>query len=63
MKKIIVVVAVLALWCSCKKNSTCWIYVDCAGNDIGTVCSSESEVKAYCASHSTASCTMTYRKQ
>ena len=62
MKKILFVFAIAALLLSCKKDK-CWIYTDCAGNDIGTGCGSENDAKDFCAANGTPSCPVTYRKQ
>jgi Prokaryotic membrane lipoprotein lipid attachment site len=62
MKKIFFVFVLAALLSSCAKDK-CWIYTDCAGNDIGTSCGSENDAKDYCAANGTASCPVTYRKQ
>ena len=64
MKKIILIFAVTALLSSCKKDSLgCWTYIDCLGNDLNTVCNmSEGDVQSYCAAHSTAGCTMSYKR-
>ncbi|MBK9486176.1 MAG: hypothetical protein IPO01_13535 [Chitinophagaceae bacterium] len=64
MKKILFVFALLTLvsTTSCNKNK-CWVISDCLGNDLENYCGSEDDIQSYCASHSTAGCNWTYRKQ
>ena len=62
MKKLLFVFAIIALLSSCKKNK-CYILSDCLGNDTGSYCGTKKEVQDYCAAHSPAGCTWTYRLQ
>ena len=62
MKKLIIVIGVIAFFSSCHKNK-CYTISDCMGNDIQNYCGSKSEVEAYCASNSTPGCNWTYRPE
>lgn len=61
MKKIVFLVFTAFLLSSCTKEKS-WAITDCLGNDITSYQGTENDVKAYCQTNSTPSCTWTYRK-
>ena len=44
-------------------NKKCWIFSDCLGNDVTSLCQmTESEAADYAQSHGSAGCTWSYRE-
>lgn len=62
MKKILLLIVLIASLSACKKNK-CYIISDCVGNDLQNMCGSEDDVRSFCANNSPAGCTWTYRAQ
>jgi hypothetical protein len=53
----------VALLSSCSKDRKCWIVSDCLGNDTGSYCGSENEVKKFCDENETPGCEWSYRPE
>ncbi len=61
MKKYLFIIITAALLSSCSKDK-CWTLSDCLGNDIGSYCGTEKQVKKQCESIATPSCACSYRR-